>query len=55
MRETVFGLNAARFAVTNANVMYDGIGRAEPIDLLRDVPNLCGQISELLIRSQRLE
>ena len=41
MRETVFGLNAARFPVTDGNVMYDGIERAEPIDLFRDVPYLC--------------
>jgi hypothetical protein len=41
MRETVFGLNASGFAVTNGNIVYDGIERAEPIDLLRDVPSLC--------------
>ena len=41
MKETVFGLNAARFAVTNANVMDHRIEWAEPIDLFRDIPSLC--------------
>src|SRR5271165_3668399 len=41
MRETVFGLNTARFAVTNANVVYHDIEWAEPIDLFRDIPSLC--------------
>jgi hypothetical protein len=30
MRETVFGLNAARFPVTNGNVMYHRIQWAKP-------------------------
>jgi hypothetical protein len=41
MRETVCGLNAVRFPVTNGNVMYHRIQWAEPIDLFRDVPRLC--------------
>jgi hypothetical protein len=41
MRETLFGLNAARFAVTNANVIDHSIEWAKPIDLFRDVPSLC--------------
>ena len=41
MRETVFGLNAARFPVSNGNVMDHSIEGAELIDLLRDVPSLC--------------
>jgi hypothetical protein len=53
MREPIFGLDSPRFAVSNADVMYDGIERAEPIDLFRDAPSMrdarhvadCGRLS----------
>jgi hypothetical protein len=41
MREPVFGLNSARFPVTNARIMNYGIQCAELIDLFGDLPSLC--------------